>query len=65
MSKRSLDEHRDPKPAQADTLPDTYGDNLSQIVEMAAEQVADLLWRHWLYMKKKNLEKRDPKEPDS
>ena len=63
MLKRSPGEEREPKPVQINTSPDAYEDNTSQIVEMAAEQFADLLWRHWLYMKK--LKNKGSKNPDS
>jgi len=32
-------------------------DDARQMIEMAAEQVADLIWKHWLYMQ--SQKKRD------
>jgi len=32
-------------------------DDTRQMIEMAAEQVADLIWKHWLYMQEQK--KRD------
>lgn len=63
MSRRPSDKNRNPKPVQLDALPDAHRKDNDQIIEMAAEQLADLLWRHWLYIKK--LEEKNSKEPDS
>jgi hypothetical protein len=30
----------------------------SQMVEMAAEQLADLIWNHWLYIQRQKKKKR-------
>ena len=63
MSKRSADEDPNPERLQRDVSLNTEREDTDQIVEMAAEQLADLLWRHWLYMK--ILEKKGSEEPDS
>jgi len=63
MVRKPLGKDRDPEFAQADVSPEAHGEEVGQIVEMAAEQLADLLWRHWLYMQK--LKKESSKEPDS
>lgn len=63
MLKKSSGEDRNPKPVQLDALPDAHRKDNDQIIEMAADQFADLLWRHWLYIKK--LEEKNSKEPDS
>ena len=61
MSKRSSAEDRNSKAVQVNVLPEAHRDDNSQIVEMAAEQFADLLWRHWLYIKEQK--KRKLKKP--
>lgn len=39
---------------------DLEKDNNSHNIEMAAEQIADLLWDHWLYIQKqKNKDRLD------
>lgn len=63
MSKRLSGDDRNPTAVQADVSPNVYKDSADQIVEMAAEQLADLLWRHWLYMQK--LKKKGSIESDS
>jgi len=63
MLKGSPGEEHEPKPVQINTSSEACKESNSQIVEMAAEQLADLLWRHWLYMKK--LKNGGSKEPDS
>ena len=63
MPKGSLNRNRSPRPIQTDVSPDVYRESADQIVEMAAEQFADLLWRHWLYMQK--LKKKGSTKPDS
>ena len=36
----------------------TNEDDASQMVEMAAEQLADLIWNHWLYIQSQKKKKR-------
>ena len=33
-------------------------DDTSQMVEMAAEQLANLIWNHWLYIQSQKKKKR-------
>jgi hypothetical protein len=33
-------------------------DDTSQMVEMAAEQLADLIWNHWLYIQRQKKKKQ-------
>lgn len=33
-------------------------DDAKQMIEMAAEQVADLIWKHWLYMQSQKKKDR-------
>ncbi len=33
-------------------------DNTRQMVEMAAEQLADLIWNHWLYIQRQKKKKQ-------
>jgi hypothetical protein len=37
---------------------DADEDDTSQMVEMAAEQLADLIWNHWLYIQRHKKKKR-------
>lgn len=48
MSKRLLGNDSNPKPVQADIPANTQKDNTKELVEMAAEQLADLLWKQGL-----------------
>lgn len=63
MPKRPAGKNHNTKPVPVDALPDMHRENNSQMIEMAADQFADLLWRHWLYMRK--LKEKGSKEPDS
>jgi len=48
---------------QMDCPANVCSEDINQMVEMAAEQLADLLWRHWLYMK--SQEKKRSRGSDS
>lgn len=39
-------------------------DDSRQMIEMAAEQLADLIWKHWLYIQKQK-KKDQQNTPDS
>ena len=41
-----------------DISPSTDKEETKQMIEMAAERVADLIWRHWLYMQGQKKKKR-------
>jgi len=57
MSKRPFGKSTDPKSTQADIPIDTQKKNTNQLIEIAAEQLADLLWKTWLY-KKRTVDRR-------
>lgn len=59
MSRRSSGNHDNSKPTKAAIQPNTQKENTDQLIEMAAEQFAVLLWKTWLYEKKVN--KREKK----
>lgn len=49
-----------------ENIPDASSDedDARQMVEMAAEQLADLIWNHWLYMQRQKKKDR-PNIPGS
>jgi len=51
MLKRPLGNNTDSKITQADIPADTQKEDTDQFIEMAAEQLAILLWRTWLHTK--------------
>jgi len=48
MSKTPASSHEDPKPVQTDIPAKTQKEKTNELIEMAAEQLADLLWKCWL-----------------
>jgi len=55
----------DNAPAQIpDNSPGTDEEETKQMIEMAAEQLADLIWRHWLYMQEQK-KKKSHNTPDT
>ena len=67
MSKRSLGKGTDSKTIQANIPANTRRENADQLIEMAAEQLADLLWKCWLANNNLRTEKRTKSDgpPDS
>ena len=67
MSKRPLGKGTDSKITQADIPADTQKENTGQLIETAAEQLADLLWKCWLASNNPKTEKRTKSNsrPDS
>jgi len=45
---------------QGGNILDNYKKDKDQLIEMAAEQFADLLWKHWLFKKGINSKKTKP-----
>ena len=63
MLKRPLGNNTDSKITQADIPADTQKEDTDQFIEMAAEQLAILLWKTWLHEKSakgKENKKRNP-----
>lgn len=44
---------------------DTDKEEAKQMLEMAAERVADLIWRHWLYIQGQKRKKKGHNAPDT
>jgi len=58
MSKTPLAEGLDPKPIEANAPANRQEKNIEPLVEIAAEQLTDLFWKHWLY--NKSMQTRKP-----
>ena len=67
MSKRSLDNDGNRKFVQADIPAKTQKGKTNDLIETAAEQLADLLWKCWLASNNPRAEKRTKSDgqPDS
>lgn len=65
MPKRVSDDNDNPKPIHASSL--SHKENTDRLIEDAAEQLADLLWKCWLASNNPRTEKRTKSDsrPDS
>jgi hypothetical protein len=61
---RDLSTENDLRENFPNTSSDVDEDDTNQMVEMAAEQLANLIWDHWLYIQSQK-KKKQANTPDS